>query len=280
MNQSHNFQTEKKWLRPALLLAVGLILVISCSFGIPAATSTPKPTDTAIQTETPVPTDTPQPTATRKATPNKAATQQAYQVQTDAAATNFAGEVLTAVSNSLDQVGESMGSGTVVYWNPDAIPVESSKANVVTHQELDSSIQGVDFAFHSNITWEVKQKIGIVYCLMMFRISGDLNMDPWYMMRMGRISGAGHILFDVMQNWTIIGESNGDISNYIRVGNGDTNDVLLVARANQFTAYVNGKQVSVWWNTKIDQGAFGFGTLQDTGTSVCTFTDNWIYDFD
>jgi hypothetical protein len=260
-------------------------VVLSCSVfsSAPATpTSTPPPTSTytSVSTNTALPADTSQPESTKKATPNKAATQRAQQAATAAAGTNFAGEVLTAVANSLDQVGESMGSGSVVYWNPDAIPVESSKANVVSHVELDSSIQGVDFAFHSNITWEVKQKIGIVYCLMMFRISGDLNMDPWYMMRMGRISGAGHILFDVMQNWTIIGESNGDISNYIRVGNGDSNDVLLVARANQFTAYVNGKQVSVWWNTKIDQGAFGVGTLQDTGTSVCTFTDNWIYDFD
>ncbi|HEY5118414.1 MAG TPA: hypothetical protein VII90_03080 [Anaerolineales bacterium] len=225
-------------------------------------------------------TQTSQPEPTKKATPNKAKTQQAQQAQTAAAATEFAGAVLGEVQSKLDEAGEMMGSGSVVYFNPNPIPVESSKANIVTHQELDSSIQGADFAFHSNITWEVKQKVGIVYCLMMFRISGDLNMDPWYMMRMGRISGAGHILFDVMQNWTIIGESNGDISNYIRVGNGDTNDVLLVARANQFTAYVNGKQVSVWWNTKIDQGGFGFGTLQDTGTSVCTFADNWIYDFD
>lgn len=102
-------------------------------------------------------------------------------------------------------------------------------------------------------------------------------MDPWYMMRMGRISGLGHVFFDVMQGWTIVGENNGDISDYIRDGNGDTNDVLLVARANQFTAYVNGHQVSVWWNTKIDRGAFGLGTLQDTGTSVCTFNDTWIW---
>jgi hypothetical protein len=285
MNETQRFPAGKKWIRSAWPLAAAMSVVLSCSVfsSAPATpTNTPPPTSTYTSgpTNTALATDTSQLEPTKKATANKAATQRAQQAGTAAEGTNFAGEVLTAVSNSLDQVGEPMGAGSVVYWKPDAIPVESSKANVVTHVELDSSIQGADFAFHSNITWEVKQKIGIVYCLMMFRISGDLNMDPWYMMRMGRISGAGHILFDVMQNWTIIGESNGDISNYIRVGNGDSNDVLLVARANQFTAYVNGKQVSVWWNTKIDQGAFGVGTLQDTGTSVCTFADNWIYDFD
>ncbi len=282
MNEHLAFSSRRKWWRSGLVLAVVMVLILSCSLGAPAPTNTPPPTSTytSVPSNTALAAQTSQPEPTKKATANKAATQRAQQAGTAAAATNFAGEVLTTVSNGLDQVGEPMGPGTVVYWNPDAIPVESSKANMITHQELDSSIQGADFAFHSSITWEVKQKVGIVYCLMMFRIPGDINMDPWYMMRMGRISGAGHILFDVMQNWRFIGESDVSISNYIRVGNGDTNDVLLVARANQFTVYVNGKQVSVWWNTKIEQGGFGFGTLQDTGTSVCTFADNWIYDFD
>lgn len=253
-----------------LPLAAAMSVVLSCSLiSSPLAT----PTNTPLPTATIAPTEASTPTA------NTAATQDVRKQETAEAGTNFAGEVLTSVSDSLDAVGETMGAGSVVYWNPGSIPVTSSKANVVTYQLLDSTIQGADFAFHSNITWEVKQKVGLVYCIMMFRISGDIDMDPWYMMRMGRISGAGHILFDVMQNWNIIGESGGDISDYIRVGNGDSNEVLVVARANQFTAYVNGKQVSVWWNTKIDQGAFGFGTLQDTGTSVCTFADSWIYDF-
>jgi hypothetical protein len=277
MNKLQRFPTAWKWLKPALPLAAAMSLMLSCSiFSSAAPTNTPRPTDT------PLPADTPQPSATKKGKPtvDLAGTRLAQQEETAAAQTSLAGEVLSTVSNSLDAVGEPMGAGTVVYWNADSIPVESSKSDVVSYQLLDSSIQGADFAFHSNITWEVKQKVGIVYCIMIFRISGDIDMDPWYMMRMGRISGAGHVLFDVMQNWNIIGESNGDISNYIRVGNGDTNDVLLVARANQFTAYVNGKQVSVWWNTKLDRGGFGLATLQDTGTSVCTFGDSWIYDFD
>jgi hypothetical protein len=283
MNEHPRYPTGKKWLKSMLPLVAAMSLVLSCtifSTPPPTATNTPKPTDTSAPTDTSIPIDTPQPAATKKPTSNKAATQRAQQAETDAAGTNFAGEVLTEISNSLETVGERMGAGTVIYWYPNPIPVESSKANIVTHEDFDPSIQAADFAFHSNITWEVKQKVGIVYCLMMFRISGDLNMDSWYMMRMGRISGLGHVLFDVMQGWNIVGESDGDVSNYIRDGNGDTNDVLLVARANQFYVYVNGKQVSVWWNTKIDRGGFGIGTLQDTGTSICTFTDNWIWEFD
>ena len=271
INPTPKNRTERILGKGMLPLIGVMSVVLSCSlFTSPpnAPTSTPQPTATA------------EPSETRQATPNKAPTQNADPQETDAAKTDFAGAALTEVSSKLDAVGETMGSGSIAYWNSDPMAVTSSKPNVITYQLLDSSIQGADFAFHSNITWEVKQKVGLVYCIMMFRISGDIAMDPWYMMRMGRISGAGHILFDVMQNWNIIGESNGDISNYIRVGNGDTNEVLLVARANQFTAYVNGKQVSVWWNAKIDLGSFGFGTLQDTGTSVCTFADSWIYTFD
>jgi len=279
MNEHPDFSTQRKWWRSALVLAVVMVLVLSCSIGAPAATSTPKPTDTAMPTDTTVPTDTPQPTATKKATANKAATQRAQQQDTAAAATEFAGAILGEVQSKLDEVGEMMGSGSVIFWNSDPIAVASSSPNTLNPQLIDQSIQGANFAFHSNITWEVKQKIGIVYCAFMFRISGNLDMEPWYMMRMGRISGLGHILFDVLQQWSIIGESNGDISDYIKTGNGDTNDVLLVARANQFKAYVNGHQVSVWWNTKIDQGGFGLGTMQDTGASVCTFGDTWIWSY-
>jgi len=265
-------------------MVAAMALVLSCSVlssTPPTPTNTPLPTstDTPVPTDTNLPTDTAEPTATPKPTANKAGTRQSQQGETSAAETEFAGQILTSVSDSLDAVGEPMGSGSVIFWDPESIPIPSSKPNMLNHQLIDQTIQAADFAFHSNVTWEVKQKVGIVYCTFMFRISGDLDMDPWYMMQMGRISGLGHIFFDVVQNWSIIGQSNGDISDYIKTGNGDTNDVLLVARANQFTAYVNGQQVSVWWNTKIDEGGFGLGTMQDTGASVCTYTDTWIWSF-
>jgi hypothetical protein len=285
MNELQSSPIARKWLKSAWPLAVAMILLLSCSVFSSPATNTPAPTNTPVPTDTQVPTDTPEPTATKKPTPNKAATQaaqqEADQQATDAAATEIVGQVLSTISSTLDAVGQPMGSGTVLYWNPSPVVVESSQPNVLTHQPVDPNydVQGANFAFHSSITWETKQKVGIVYCAFLYRISGDMNMDPWYMMRMGRISGLGHILFDVMQGWTIIGEA-GDISNYIRDENGATNDVLLVARANQFTAYVNGKQASVWWNTKIDKGGFGFGTMQDTGSSVCTFADNWIWGYE
>jgi hypothetical protein len=226
------------------------------------------------------------PTATENRPPDEEptvdydATRRAEENDKDSAATDAVGAVLGEVSSALDAAGETMGSGSVIFYMPEQHPVDSSKPNILSHELMDSSVQAADFAFHSNITWETKQKVGIVYCVMMFRISGDLDMDPWYMMQMGRISGLGHIFFDVVQQWSIIGQSDGNASNYIKTGNGDSNEVLLVARANQFTAYVNGRQVSVWWNTKIDQGGFGIGTMQDTGASTCTFADTWIWSFD
>jgi hypothetical protein len=273
MNQHPDFSNRSQWAKFSILLVAMMVLPVSCSLGATTAASTPKPTDTVL------PMVSPPPTATKKATPNKAATQRIRQQNTSAAATDFAGAALGEVQSKLDEVGEKMGSGSVVFLYQDPIPVESSKANVIVPQFINQDIHAADFAFHSAITWETKQKVGIVYCAMIFRLQGEWTTAPWYMMRMGRVSGYGHIYFDVMQGLSIRGESNQSVSQAIRDGNGDTNDVLLVARANQFTVYVNGRQAAVWWNAKIDQGGFGFGTLQDTGSSVCTFADSWIYAF-
>jgi hypothetical protein len=265
--------------RLTLLVVLGTAgLLLSCSLLSGKTTPVLNGNPTGQSADTQAPTNKQEPLD--EPTADLDATRQAEEEETAAAEQDLADAVTGEIQSSLDSVGEMMGSGTVIFYNAAPIPVDSSKPNMLNHQLLDSSVRAADFAFHSNIKWEVKQKVGIVYCTMMFRISGDLDMDPWYMMQMGRISGLGHIFFDVVQQWSIIGQSNGDASNYIKTGNGDTNDVLLVARANQFTAYVNGKQVSVWWNTKIDQGGFGIGTMQDTGASTCTFGDTWIWSFE
>jgi hypothetical protein len=266
-----------------LLLVMGFIL--SCSmFGsaatpIPPPTATAKPSDTMAPADTVAPAPTEETAPTKKATANKAGTRQAQAEETAAAETEFAGAVLGDIQDKLDEVGEIMGGGSVVWYYPSPIAVESSKPNMIYYQLVDSSVQAADFAIHSNIKWETKQKVGIVNCIIMFRMGNDINMDNWYMMRMGRISGLPHIWFQLFQGWNFITESNGSASSYIRDEGGAENDVILVARKNQFTAYVNGHQVEVWWNAKQDRGGFGLGTWQDTGSSVCTFSDNWVWEW-
>jgi hypothetical protein len=277
MNEHTDVPTRRKWLKSALMLAVVMVIVLSCTIGTPAATSTPKPTDTPLPTDTSIPTDTPEPTATKKATANRAATQRAQQQDTAAAETEFAGAVLGEVQSKLDEVGEMMGYGNVVWLDPSSIEVDSSKPNNTYYKTLDSSIQAGDFAFHTNIRWETKQKVGIVNCIIMFRMGADISMDAMYWMRMGRISGIPHIWFELYNNGNYVTQSDYGISNYIRDGNGDENEIILVAKGNQFTAYANGKQVEVWWNSSQDSGGFALGTWQDTGSSVCTFSDNWIW---
>jgi hypothetical protein len=261
------------------VLVMGFIL--SCSVlgsadtGVPAATSTPKPADTIAPADTtePEPTEKPE-----KPTADKAATSEAEAEETAAAEAENADAVLGEIEGKLDEVGERLGNGSVTWMDPGPLVIDSSKPNMVSYNLIDG-VEVADFAYHANVVWETKQKVGIVYCVVMFRIEGDLDTESWYMMRMGRISGAGHVLFDVMSGWSIIGE-NGDYSNYIHDANGAENELILVAQANQFTVYVNGKQATVWWNTKVDRGGFGLGTLQDTGSSTCTFSNNWIWSWE
>jgi hypothetical protein len=269
----------------AILFLIVSVFVLSCTcFGSTTTVEpadTPEPTDTVAPeaTEAPPPTETREPTATEKPTPNRAATNRAKEEKTESAQTDFAALVLGEVDSKLDEVGEIMGYGSVIYLNPSPIEVESSKPNMIYYEMLDEYVQAADFALHTIIKWETKQKIGLVNCVIMFRVGDNINLDPMYLMRMGRISGAPHIWFELYEGWSYIGQSPGHLSKYINDAGGAENEVILVARDTQFTAYANGHQVEVWWNGRQDSGGFGLGTWQDTGSSVCTYRDTWIWEW-
>jgi hypothetical protein len=285
LNQFPEFSFKKQANMNVILILALVGFVLSCSIFAPEATpipsNTPQPTETVAPaaTDTPLPSDTSEPTATKKATADKAATRRAQEEETAAAQTESAGAILGEIEDKLDEVGEFMGDGNVVWLYSSAVVVESSKANMIYYKMLDSSIRAADFAYHTVITWETKGNAGIVNCVIMFRIGDDIDMDPWYSLRLSRISGASAARFDLWQKWSIIGPGSWNGSSYIRDGNGDENELILVAKQNQFTAYINGRQVAVWWNSKIESGRFGLGTLQDYGTTTCTYGENWIWEW-
>jgi hypothetical protein len=259
------------------IIVMGFIL--SCSLTGAEATAVPTATNTPLPTDTPQPTAEPTATDTLEPTTDKAATRQAEREQTAAAKTELAGAILGEVKSKLDEVGEIMGSGEVMWYDPTPIAVESSKPNMMYYQLLDPPVSAANFALHSNVMWETKQKVGLVNCMILFRVGEDISMDPWYVMRMGRISGLPHVWFQLYQGWSFVTESEARASNYIRDESGAANELLLVIRDTQFTLYANGHQVNVWWNSKQDRGNVGFATWQDTGSSVCTFSDNWIWEW-
>jgi hypothetical protein len=279
-------RSEKKRLVFVVLFLIVMGLTLSCSLGgsgataVPPATATVQPSDTSLPTNTVEPTVAEEPTARKKPTVDKGATREAEAEETALAATEFAGAILGEVESKLDEVGEIMGDGTVIWFYPSPIKIESSKPNIIYSSYIDSSIQAADFALYSNVRWETKGNAGIVNCVVMFRTGEDMDMDPWYSLRLSRLSGASSARFDLWQNWSIIGAGNWSSSGYFRDGNGDENELIVVAKKNQFTAYINGKQVSVWWNSRVESGGFGFGTFQDYGTTTCTYSNNWILTWD
>jgi hypothetical protein len=254
----------KKSVVVLLPFVLAMILMLSCSIVAPAATTTP------------IKTNTPEITATKKATPDKTATEKVHENQTSTAQAELTDVILGEIETKLDEVGVSMRYGNVIFWYPHPIEIESSQHNLIQYQLLDSSIEAADFAFHTTIKWETKQKSGIVNCIIMFRIEDDINIDGWYAMRIGLISGAPHIWFQAFQGWDIVTESSGYYNKYIHDAGVAENEVVLIAQGVRFDAYLNGHPVDVWWGNRVDSGAFGLGIWQDTGTSVCTFSDNWI----
>jgi hypothetical protein len=267
----------------AFPLVIGLMLVPACSLLRPEETAvrpgSPRPIviQTMAETATPSPLHTPDHAATGTALAAAATAQRAAETGTTAAQTEFAAGVLADIESKLDAVGQVMGYGAVIWLQPSAVEVESADSSEADYSPLDPSVRSGDFAFHSVVRWETEPDSGGLECLVGFRTGNDIRSDPWYSFRLLMNPGDAQSRFDLWQNGAVSGPGRASASDAVRLENGAENEVILIARGNRFDAYVNGRQVLVWWNSAIADGGFGLGALARSGRGVCSFRDNWIW---
>lgn len=285
MSGLKNALSGKRTFASMLPILIGLAFAHSCSILRPEETpkrfGTPEPIVmfTLPATDTPLPINTPNRAATQTALADAATAGRAEKEETSVAQTKFAGGVLSDIEKKLDEIGQSMGYGAVIWLHPDAVEVESSETSRIHYSPVDPSVQSGDFAFHTLVKWETKQGAGSMNCLVAFRVGGAIETDPWYSFRISNDSEEGQARFDLWQNGTVTGLGKWIATNAVRPGSGAENEIILIVRGGQFDAYVNGRQVQVVWNRIIERGGFGFGILQEAGDSVCSFRNNWIWEW-
>jgi hypothetical protein len=269
----------------ALPLWIGLMFAPACGVLSPEKTpvrfGSPQPIviQTMPETPTPSPVDTPDHAATHTALAAAATAQRAGEEATVAAQTEFAAGVLADIEQKLGSVGEKMGYGAVIWLHPDAVDVGSSDSPEVQFSPVDPSVQAGDFAFHFVVRWATNADSGGLDCLVGFRTGNDIRTDPWYSFRLLMDPGDVQAKFDFWQNGVLSGPGRAKATDAVRLENGAENEVILIARGNQFDAYVNGRQVLVWWNSVVARGGFGLGALARSGSGVCSFRDNWIWEW-
>jgi hypothetical protein len=62
-------------------------------------------------------------------------------------------------------------------------------------------------------------------------------------------------------------------------GQGATNEIILIARDGEFTLYINDERIGKFFDytEARSEGYFAFDGWQESGTTVCTFADTWVW---
>jgi hypothetical protein len=246
-------------------------LVLACGAIAPVATSMPLPTNAPLST------DTPEPTVAPTATPDLAATQTAQAEEALKAKEAEAKEKM----DSLDIVSDP---GSLKWAQTDSVAVKNTGYWEFAYAPLVKGIEAENFVFKTNITWEATS---LVYCGFAFRSATE---DP------DKIAKSVHYKFYFMRfsglpYWEIAAfKKGGEFSHYItgdkarfagalNMDNGGTNEIIFVARDNEFTVFINGERQSRFFDDSriSSKGYFSALSDQDTGSSSCTFTDSWLW---
>jgi hypothetical protein len=267
--------------KPGMVVAVSswmVLCLVSCSPVSPAepfppAGSSPStevpalaPANSPVDTALPAPTDMPVPAV------DPAATRTAY-----------AGMVPAEVEEKMREIGESMEEGTVAWADPVTITV-ASKYQEFQYWLLEGA-EFSDFIYHGRVRWDGDVRIlsssqVALYCSVLFRTTGDVGNRSgwWYEASLGWGGGTPVGTFWTVEEGAVPLKFQRKPDVVIRDGYLKDNEIILIVKGTQWDLYVNGEQVLVWWDVRLDKGGFGFGARDYlSGGSECRFSDNWIW---
>ncbi len=249
------------------LLTIMLLGACSGIPGLAAPTPTLLPTNTPQPTFTPRPKDTSTPVPTE--TPNETATAAVK-------ATQSADDILRELDEQLGNTNIPYKDGQLAWKH--TFPLKISLSG------LDRQILGIDrsltagnFILKSDVTWDAA---GLLLCGAVFRSEQDLEKGKQYQFAFMRFSG--------LPAWEIAVYESGKyrssptkakFSDAIDLGNGKTNQFLLVVQDDHFTLYMNGVRQGTYYDfaKQRSEGSIAFVGLLQSGRGTCEFENSWIW---
>lgn len=258
------------------LLIACAILVGGCQSGpsaldqagtLVAETVAAAPTDEPVSTSTPVPIETPQPFPTVTANPAWTTTVEAVGVLS---------ELDVHIGSNSDVLYDS-GHLAWKQSEPLVIDMTGPQKDLGILEPVGESIDATNFIFKSKVTWDSS---GQLICGLTFRAEADLARGKQYQFYFYRISGLPAYKIDVYDlarfKNTI---SDVKYSDQLDHKNGESNDFVLVARAERFTVYINGQRQGDFYDSSKQRmdGRLAFLAWQDSGKGSCTFEESWLW---
>jgi hypothetical protein len=235
--------------------------------GFAAPTATPLPTNTPEPTLTPLPTHTSTPLPT--ATPNLAATQ-AFQ------ATQAADDVLTELDKTLRDTDIPYKEGHLSWQQTNLFRVKLSGPDQGVIK-IDDELTASNFILKSDVTWEAT---GLLVCGAAFRSEPNLEKGKQYQFVFLRFSGLPAWAIEVHEFGQFKNSpTKTKFSDALDLGNGATNEFMLVVQDDHFTLYLNQVRQGTYYDYSKQRtdGSIGFLGFQQSGDGSCEFENSWVW---
>jgi len=249
-----------------LLLVLSLIACGSIP-RLSAPTSTPLPTGTPMPTLTSTPSHTP--TSSPTSTPDTAATAAAK-------ATQAAEDPLKELDKALGDTDIPYRDGHLVWQQTDSLGIDLSGPDQ-KFLEIDDKLTAGDFILKSDVTWEAT---GLLVCGAIFRSEPNLEEGKQYQFVFVRFSGWPAWAIEVHEFGRFKNSpTKAKFSNALDLGNGATNQFMLVAQDDHFTLYLNRVRQGTYYDysKQRSDGSFGFLGGQESGDGKCEYEKSWVW---
>ena len=188
-----------------------------------------------------------------------------------------------AAQTVLDELDELLGDTDIPYqnghleWQQEKPLMVSLKGPSWDYVEVDDDLVGKNFILKTDVTWEAS---GIIICSAIFRSEPNLEQGKQYKFSYLRLSGLPAWEIDVFEYGRPQNSpTKTQFSDAIDLHNRATNQVVLVARDEQFNLYINGVHQGRYFDYSKQrmEGVFGFSADQDSGEGSCNYENSWVW---
>ncbi len=189
----------------------------------------------------------------------------------DAAATANAEATLTPIRSALASYGIDPNQGRLG-WVHNPVTIELNTYGAQDYATDYPSLLTRNFVVQADVTWVTRT--GLAGCGFVFRADQEENFYGVGIFRGATgVAGFGEYAHgQVVRNGIEFRDAPA-----VLWRNDETNRLALVAQENTFTLYVNGQFSHQISYTTLDVGVTAFAALSESGTSICTFNNGWLW---
>lgn len=132
-----------------------------------------------------------------------------------------------------------------------------------------------NFVVEADVTWQTRT--GLAGCGFIFRADQSENAYAMGIARGATGVGVFNLIRGGRPSRSTWETSDAPATNF---QNGDTNRLAIVGRETTFALYVNGQFTFQVSDAELPAGLVAFAALSESGTSICTYNNGWLWVLD